>query len=245
MTIRWNRAWNAKSRIWLREFMHSNWPLSRKATGLRIRPRRPQRSTILSRSKHSRPHRSEAEAGSRRRNQGRSATIFRSRSMIVFSVSWTTTSNGRGRSTIELGLERVGRYQPMIEQILKEEGVPLDLIYLCQAESAFQPRALSRAKAKGMWQFISVARQGIRTPADLVDRRAVRSGKIDSRSRTSSERSVRGIWRLVSWRWPPTTPVRSASSARWTRPAQTISGHWPRSARCRRKRSITFRTFWR
>ena len=56
---------------------------------------------------------------------------------------------------MELGLERVGRYQPMIERILKEEGVPLDLIYLCQAESAFEPRALSRAAAKGMWQFIS------------------------------------------------------------------------------------------
>jgi membrane-bound lytic murein transglycosylase D len=63
--------------------------------------------------------------------------------------------NGRGRSTIAAGLQRVGRYQTMIWDILKEEGVPLDLIYLCQAESAFQPRALSRAKAKGMWQFIS------------------------------------------------------------------------------------------
>jgi len=64
-------------------------------------------------------------------------------------------TNGRGRSVIEIGLERIGRYQQMIEQILKEEGVPLDLIYLCQAESAFKPRALSRAKAKGMWQFIA------------------------------------------------------------------------------------------
>jgi peptidoglycan lytic transglycosylase D len=63
--------------------------------------------------------------------------------------------NGRGRGAIEVGLERVGKYQPMIERILKEEGVPLDLIYLCQAESAFEPRALSRAAAKGMWQFIS------------------------------------------------------------------------------------------
>ncbi len=62
---------------------------------------------------------------------------------------------GRGRTFIEIGLERVGKYQPMIEQILKEEGVPLDLIYLCQAESAFVPRALSRASAKGMWQFVS------------------------------------------------------------------------------------------
>lgn len=61
---------------------------------------------------------------------------------------------GRGRTTIELGLERSGKYQPMIESILKEEGVPQDLIYLAQAESAFIPRALSRAAAKGMWQFI-------------------------------------------------------------------------------------------
>jgi membrane-bound lytic murein transglycosylase D len=63
-------------------------------------------------------------------------------------------TKGRGRGTIQVGLERVGRYQPMIAQILKEEGVPQDLLYLCQAESAFKPRALSRAKAKGMWQFI-------------------------------------------------------------------------------------------
>jgi len=63
--------------------------------------------------------------------------------------------NGRGRSTIAVGLERAGRYRPMIERILAEEEVPLDLIYLCQAESAFLPRALSRAKAKGLWQFIS------------------------------------------------------------------------------------------
>jgi membrane-bound lytic murein transglycosylase D len=63
--------------------------------------------------------------------------------------------NGRGRGAIEVGLQRAGRFQPMIERILKEEGVPLDLIFLCQAESAFEPRAVSRAQAKGMWQFIS------------------------------------------------------------------------------------------
>src|SRR5438552_9546761 len=63
--------------------------------------------------------------------------------------------NGRGRGAIEVGLQRAGRYQPMIERILKEEGVPLDLIYLSQAESAFELRAVSRAQAKGMWQFIS------------------------------------------------------------------------------------------
>ena len=43
----------------------------------------------------------------------------------------------------------------MIEQTLKQEGVPQDLIYLAQAESGFQPLALSRAGARGMWQFMA------------------------------------------------------------------------------------------
>ena len=54
-----------------------------------------------------------------------------------------------------MGLERVGRYGPMIRRILREEDVPEDLIHLAQAESAFKPQALSRAAAKGMWQFIA------------------------------------------------------------------------------------------
>ncbi len=62
--------------------------------------------------------------------------------------------SGRGRGTLETALERGGRYQAMIEKILKEEGVPQDLIYLAQAESGFHPLAVSRAGARGMWQFM-------------------------------------------------------------------------------------------
>jgi membrane-bound lytic murein transglycosylase D len=43
----------------------------------------------------------------------------------------------------------------MIRRVLKEEGVPQDLIYLAQAESGFHPLALSRAGARGMWQFMA------------------------------------------------------------------------------------------
>ena len=43
----------------------------------------------------------------------------------------------------------------MILRILKQEGVPQDLIYLAQAESGFHPLALSRAGARGMWQFMA------------------------------------------------------------------------------------------
>jgi len=61
----------------------------------------------------------------------------------------------RGRAIVENGLRRSGRYRDMILRILREEGLPLDLIYLAQAESAFQPLARSRAGARGMWQFMS------------------------------------------------------------------------------------------
>jgi membrane-bound lytic murein transglycosylase D len=61
----------------------------------------------------------------------------------------------RGRSIVETGLRRAGRYREMIARVLSEEGVPQDLIYLAQAESAFQPTALSRAGARGMWQFVA------------------------------------------------------------------------------------------
>jgi membrane-bound lytic murein transglycosylase D len=61
----------------------------------------------------------------------------------------------RGRAIVETGLRRAGRYREMIARVLREEGVPQDLIYLAQAESAFQPTALSRAGARGMWQFVA------------------------------------------------------------------------------------------
>jgi len=64
-------------------------------------------------------------------------------------------SSTKGRHTLEHGLARAGRYRDMISEILKQEGVPQDLIYLAMAESGFQPLAVSRASARGMWQFMS------------------------------------------------------------------------------------------
>jgi membrane-bound lytic murein transglycosylase D len=63
--------------------------------------------------------------------------------------------SGRGRRTMINGLQRAGRYRPMIQRILAEEGIPQELIHLAQAESGFYPRAVSRMKASGMWQFMA------------------------------------------------------------------------------------------
>jgi membrane-bound lytic murein transglycosylase D len=63
--------------------------------------------------------------------------------------------SSKGRGFLEHGYIRSGRYREMILDTLRQEGVPQDLIYLAQAESGFHPLALSRAGARGMWQFMA------------------------------------------------------------------------------------------
>ena len=62
--------------------------------------------------------------------------------------------SNRGHKTLVAATERSGRYRPMIQRILSEEGIPQELIHLAQAESGFMPRAVSRKAAGGMWQFV-------------------------------------------------------------------------------------------
>lgn len=52
-------------------------------------------------------------------------------------------------------LDRSGLYIPLVTKIIEEEGLPHDIIYLPFIESGYNPHAYSRARASGMWQFIS------------------------------------------------------------------------------------------
>jgi membrane-bound lytic murein transglycosylase D len=71
---------------------------------------------------------------------------------VLSYLSFFQTTHGR--LIVETGLRRAGRYHDMILRVLKDEGLPQDLIYLAQAESAFKPEAVSRAGARGIWQFM-------------------------------------------------------------------------------------------
>jgi membrane-bound lytic murein transglycosylase D len=75
-------------------------------------------------------------------------------------ASYVNYFSSRGRGTLENALARGGQYQGMIRGILRQEGVPQDLIYLAQAESGFRPLAVSRAGARGMWQFMASRARG-------------------------------------------------------------------------------------
>jgi len=61
---------------------------------------------------------------------------------------------GRGRTTMEVGLYRSGMFMSMARRIFKEEGVPENVAWLGQVESAWKPTAYSSAAASGLWQFI-------------------------------------------------------------------------------------------
>jgi len=74
---------------------------------------------------------------------------------------------------ITRAFDRASRYLPMMRKILREKGLPEDLLNLAFIESAVNPRATSRAKAAGIWQFIpSTGRLfGMRTSWWLDERR--------------------------------------------------------------------------
>ena len=69
-------------------------------------------------------------------------------------LSYIELFQGRLHDFIEEGMKRGTRYLPMIQSVFREAGLPLDLAYVPLIESAFKPNALSKAKAKGVWQFM-------------------------------------------------------------------------------------------
>lgn len=81
-------------------------------------------------------------------------------------------STTRGKKILASGLRRSGRYKAMIDRILAEEGVPEELIFVAQAESGFQPRAVSNMLCVGVWQFAKFRGQeyGLQVNASVDER---------------------------------------------------------------------------
>ena len=60
----------------------------------------------------------------------------------------------KGRKQFQIWLDRYVKYKDLILPILKEHEMPEELMYLAMIESGLNPKAYSKAKASGMWQFI-------------------------------------------------------------------------------------------
>lgn len=60
----------------------------------------------------------------------------------------------RGRDKMKMSLKRAEKYLPYVFKVFNEKGIPEDIAYLAIVESGFNPKAVSRAGAAGMWQFM-------------------------------------------------------------------------------------------
>ena len=94
----------------------------------------------------------------------------------------------RGRATMEGGLRRSGQFMKIARKIFAEEGVPLDITWLGQVESAWRTKAVSWASASGLWQFIPSTgrRYNLRQNAYIDERNSI-------------EQSTRASARYLKW----------------------------------------------
>ena len=99
-------------------------------------------------------------------------------------------------STTMLLFKRANRIFPLIEPILKKEGLPDDLKYLAVIESSLDYRAVSPARASGLWQFMeSTAKQyGLEVTSDVDERYHI------EKSTAAASRYLRDAYRKYgSW----------------------------------------------
>jgi membrane-bound lytic murein transglycosylase D len=71
---------------------------------------------------------------------------------VKFFVDRFTTSR---RDVVGLWFQRSPQYLGMIRPVLRARGLPDELAYTAMIESGFNPRAVSRVGAKGLWQFMA------------------------------------------------------------------------------------------
>ena len=107
---------------------------------------------------------------------------------------------GRGRTTMESGLRRSGQFMKLARKIFAEEGVPLDITWLGQVESAWKVKAVSWAAASGLWQFIPATgrRYGLRQNAYIDERNSIeQSTRASARYLKELAKRYNGNWELA------------------------------------------------
>jgi soluble lytic murein transglycosylase-like protein len=106
---------------------------------------------------------------------------------------------GYRRAVVERWLTRSGRYLPMILEVFKQKGLPEELVFTAMIESGFNPVAVSRAGAKGLWQFMAptARRYGLRVDRWLDERLDPEKSTVAAANYFKDLYTIFGSWELV------------------------------------------------
>ncbi len=117
-----------------------------------------------------------------------------------FVEQWVRYFTGRGKGFFSRWLARSTRYIPIARSILKEQGMPEDLIYLAMIESGFNPIARSRAAAVGPWQFIKGTGQRYDLTVDywIDERKDIRKSTLAAAKYLKELHQIFGSWYLAA-----------------------------------------------
>jgi hypothetical protein len=113
---------------------------------------------------------------------------------------WIDYFTGRGRPHFTKYLERSDFFVPYIRPLLKQSGLPEDLVYLAMIESGFNNHARSSAKAVGPWQFITGTgkRYGLMVNWWVDERRDIRKSTLSAVGYLRDLHGIFGNWELAA-----------------------------------------------